>query len=120
MNRADDDFERLERAFWLAGPDHYRSSMTPGCIMVFPGIGALGRDEIIAAVEAAPRWSRVAFADWQRDDPAGGVAIVAYRAAAEREGEAAPYRVHCGSVYVRTDAGWRLAFHQQTPADAPR
>ena len=110
-----DDLEKLERDFWFGDADHYRASLTDGCLMVFPGMGIVGRDTLIAGIESGPRWTSVSFESWRRDDPADGVALVVYRASAMRTGMASPYRVGCGSLYVRIDGRWRLAFHQQTP-----
>ena len=111
-----DQLEQEERSFWFGDADHYRASLTPGCLMVFPGMGSVGREALIAGIESGPRWSHVAFEDWHRDDPAPDVAIVAYRAVATREGLDGPYRANCGSCYVRDGGRWRLAFHQQTLA----
>jgi hypothetical protein len=112
---ASDDLEAAERAFWFGDADHYRARLTDNCAMIFPGMGIVGRETLIAGIESGARWTTVSFESWRRDDPADGVALVAYRASAMRNGMAAPYRVDCGSVYVRADGRWRLAFHQQTP-----
>ena len=112
---SEDDLEAAERAFWFGDADHYRASLTDGCLMIFPGMGIVGRDALIAGIESGPRWSTVSFESWRQDAPAEGVAIVAYRATAMRPGMTAPHRVDCGSLYLRTGEGRRLAFHQQTP-----
>jgi hypothetical protein len=41
-------------------------------------------------------------------------AVVTYGVVAQREGSP-PYSALISSTYVRRDARWRLAFHQQTP-----
>ena len=38
-----------------------------------------------------------------------------YHAVAERDGEPSPYSALITSVYIRRDAEWLLAIHQQTP-----
>ncbi|WP_129791739.1 nuclear transport factor 2 family protein [Sphingosinicella sp. CPCC 101087] len=114
MSDERDDLQAVERAFWFGDAEHYRACLTPGCLMVFPGMGIVGRKQLIAGIEAGPRWSAVSFQDWRRDDPQEGVAIVAYRATATRAGMDAPYRALCGSVHVRDGGRWRLAFHQQS------
>ena len=118
MSDGREDLQALERAFWFGHAAHYRDSLTPGCIMVFPGMGVTDRETLIAGIETGPRWSTVAFEDWRRDDPAPGVAVAAYRATAMRPGMAAPYRADCGSLYVEIEGEWRLAFHQQTPVSS--
>jgi hypothetical protein len=50
---------------------------------------------------------------WLTDDSA----VVRYRATARRDGDDTTYSALIGSVYVRRDATWKLAFHQQTPVD---
>lgn len=114
MSESDVALEALEREFWFGDGELYRASLTDGCVMIFPGMGIVARDALIAGIENGPRWSTVAFESWRRDDPGDGVAVVAYRAAALRPGVTSPYRVDCGSLYVRMEERWRLAFHQQT------
>ena len=41
--------------------------------------------------------------------------VVSYKATATRAGEILPYVARASSAYVRDGAGWKLAFHQQTP-----
>ena len=115
MAANDEDLEALERTFWFGDADHYRARLTDDCLMIFPEMGLVGREALIAGIESGPRWATVSFETWRRSDPAPGTALVAYRASAMRAGMSAPYRVDCGSVYVRADGRWRLAFHQQTP-----
>ena len=114
MSARTGDLEAMERDFWFGDADHYRASLTPGCLMIFPGMGIVGREQLIAGIASGPRWSAVSFDEWRRDDPADGVAILAYRARATRPGMETPYRALCGSLYVRESKAWRLAFHQQT------
>ncbi len=119
MAGEDDDLEALERSFWFGDADHYRARLTDGCLMIFPGMGIVRREAVIAGIRSGPRWTTVSFETWRRDDPAPDVAVVAYRASAMRPEMSAPYRVDCGSLYVCRDGRWRLAFHQQTPSIDP-
>ena len=49
---------------------------------------------------------------------ADGVALLSYEAHAIRaNGE--PFQALVSSAYVRTDGRWKMAFHQQTPLNAP-
>jgi len=48
----------------------------------------------------------------------GDSAVLAYRGTAWRGGDEPAFSALMSSVYVRTDAGWRLASYQQTPLPA--
>ncbi len=111
----DDSLEALERAFWFGDEDFYRRNLTDDCLMVFPGMGPVDREALLADLSGSPRWTGVDIARWLRPDPAEGTAIVAYRASGTRAGMPEPHVADCGSVYVRSECEWRLAFHQQTP-----
>ncbi|WP_162806582.1 nuclear transport factor 2 family protein [Sphingosinicella terrae] len=115
MTQASEELQAIERAFWFGDAGHYRARLTPDCMMVFPQIGVLDRETLIAGIEKGPRWSHLDISGWRCDQPAEGVAVIAYRAVAGREGMAEPYRAWCGSLYVRIEEGWLMAFHQQTP-----
>ncbi len=106
---------RLEESFWLGGADTFRSTMADGAIMVFSyPAGILQGDRIAESVASAPRWRSVLMED-RKSNIRGNVAVLAYKAEAEREGE--PIRtVLCASTYLREGEGWRLMSHQQTPA----
>jgi hypothetical protein len=89
--------------------------MADGAIMVFPyPAGILQGERITEGVAGAPRWRSVVMAD-RTLTLRGNVAVLAYRAEAEREGEAIRTML-CASTYVRDGDGWRLISHQQTPA----
>ncbi len=106
---------RLEESFWLGGAETFRSTMADGAIMVFPyPAGILRGDAITSGVASAPRWRSVLMKD-RAATIRGNVAVLAYRAEAERAGE--PIRqMLCASTYLREEDGWRLMSHQQTPA----
>lgn len=105
---------QLEESFWLGGAETFRSRMADGAIMVFPmPAGIMAGDGIICGVGTAPRWRSVVMRD-RRITVRGNVAVLAYQAEAEREGE--PIRpLLCASTYVEDAEGWRLMSHQQTP-----
>lgn len=111
----DSELWRLEESFWLGGAETFRSRMADGAIMVFPyPAGIMQGERIAESVAGAPRWRSVVMAD-RTLTRRGNVAVLAYRATAEREGE--PIRTMlCASSYVRDEDGWRLISHQQTPA----
>jgi hypothetical protein len=105
----------LEEGFWTAGADHYRAHMHPECLMALPDpVGVLAGPAILAGIEAAARWRRVRMSARRLARPASGALVLAYRAEAQRDGEA-PYAALCTSVYVRRPEGWRLIQHHQTP-----
>jgi len=111
----DDDLLTLEREFWKGDAEFYRRRLSDHAVMVFPEpTGVLTRDQVLAAIGAAPRW-----ADVQMDDPrlvalTNETAILTYKATARREGDATPYIALVSSVYVNGDGRWLLAFHQHT------
>jgi hypothetical protein len=83
-------------------------------LLVVPGM-VVDRPTFLAAVPQEPPWSS------HRIDKARVVsftpecAALVYEVAARREGEP-EYVALVTSVYVETDTGWRLVFHQQTPS----
>jgi hypothetical protein len=105
----------LEEQFWRGGADVYRRHLAADALMVFGPVGVLDRDGIIASVEGGQRWDDVAFSDVRFVRLTGDACVVTYRADAQRAGEAA-YTALVGSVYVRRDGAWQLAFHQHTVA----
>ncbi|MDT0684255.1 nuclear transport factor 2 family protein [Roseicyclus sp. F158] len=105
-----------ERDFWLSGQKHYEEATAEGAVMVFPDpVGILTGRAIIEGLQAAPRWSEVAFLEGSAlvED---GTAVLAYRAEASREG-GEPYRALCTSCYRRSEDRWCLVSHHQTPAE---
>lgn len=113
---SDDGLWTLERRFWTEGADFYAAHLAPGATMVFPEpAGIMGRQAAIDAVRDAPRWRHVHF-DRQRLRRHGDdLAVLAYAVRADRGDGDSGYEALCGSVYRRTDEGWQLACHQQTP-----
>ncbi len=111
-------FETLweaERRFWLDGPDFYETTMLPHARMVFPPpVGFLGGKDIVAGLKAGPRWQSVDMEE-RSETESGDTAVLAYRAVGTRR-DAGPYTALCASTYVRVADGWKLLFHQQTPA----
>jgi hypothetical protein len=107
----------LEERFWKSGADFYRQHLAEGVLMVLPSpVGILLKDQVIAAVSGAPRWSSVRFEEAWMVEISAAAAIIAYKAVARREGQAASYVALASSAYVREAGAWKLAFHQQTPA----
>lgn len=117
----DEDVWRLERQCWSEGADHYRRRLAPRAVMAFP-TGILVGDDILSALETAPRWASFDLAAETVVRPSASLIVLAYRATARRP-EQDPYTAWCTSTWVLlagapaagTD-GWRLVQHQQTPA----
>jgi hypothetical protein len=110
-----DDLWQIERRLWLEGEAAYREHMAETCVMVFGHVGILSDKQILKSLEGVPRWSDVSFSGEVTAAAANDVRVLAYRAAAWRDG-AEPYSAYCSSTYVRGRRGWQLVQHQQTPA----
>lgn len=106
----------LERRLWKGDAEQFRALLADGALMAFPDpIGVLERDATIEAVEQAPRWQSVEFHDVRTVALGASAAVLSYRAVARRSPDEPSYTVRAGSCYVRSDDGWRLAYHHQTP-----
>lgn len=114
----EDDLLTLERRLWTGGPDAYRETLDPKCLVAFTGhAGVMPRDEIAGSVGDGPRWRDLEIEPQGLVQPADDVALVTYRAAAVRGDEGERYRALVSSGYARRDGAWKLVFHQQTPLD---
>lgn len=106
---------RIERSLWLDGPSAYEAHLADECIMAFGPMGILKRQEIIASLNGAPRWTTVDMTRTTLVTPGDSIAIViAYQAEAHRDGST-PYRALCTSTYLVLGGVVKLAQHQQTP-----
>jgi hypothetical protein len=105
---------KMERNFWLDGPEFFEKSMASEARMVFPApVGILAGAEIVEGLRQGPRWKSVDFDD-RTASQLGDTFILAYRATGKRDGEES-YMALCGSTYVRQANEWLLLSHQQTP-----
>lgn len=103
-----------EQSLWLGGRMAYAMLMAPDCLMAFPEAGFLGPEEVLHALDKAPRWHEVQMSD--RQETGGGeTRVLAYRAEARRERGADRYRVICTSTWRRDGGMWKLIQHHQTP-----
>jgi hypothetical protein len=101
------DLLELERGFWLEGADFYRQHLAEDFLMLFPGIGALGRAQTIEGVEGGERWDQLETRDERVLDLGPDARVLSYEAQARRHGQE-EYTALVGSVYVRRDGVWKL------------
>jgi len=114
----EDVLVNLEREGWEAlssgrGGAYYGEHLTDNAVMAF-SVGVMTRQEVIAAMESAPPWSSYELIDPHVVALTDDVGVVVYRVSAQRAGDE-PYSAVISSTFVRHAAGWKLAFHQQTP-----
>ena len=109
----------LEHAGWQAlstgdakGAEHYAALMTEHAVMALANGQVMERDEVIAALRDSPPWDTYTIDAPRVLALTDDVRAVVYEATGTR-GDTAFHGV-MSSVYVRTDAGWRLALHHQT------
>jgi len=111
----------LERRGWtaLATPgaavDFFVDVLDEDVAMLFPGgMTVEGRDAVLRSMSGPP-WSWFRLDDERVRSLADDVAVVTYRAEAQRP-DAPTYAALCSSTYRRSrDGRWLLALHQQTP-----
>ena len=115
-----DEVIGLERSGWQAlsaGADaaraFYAEILDDAVVMLLPGGMLLtDREQILDTMSGAP-WSSYELEQPRVLQPAPDAAVVVYGVVAERDGSS--YSALVASLYVRRDARWRLALHQQTP-----
>ena len=106
----------LEFRFWKGTRNFYDEHLAAEAKAAYPDpVGILDRQAIIDAIDDGARWERVDMENMALVEPAPGVALITYRAKARRLGEDQAYEALVGSVYVKEDGVWKLAFIQQTP-----
>ncbi len=116
-----DELLAAERAGWTAltttaGADFYRQNLTDNAVMAFE-FGVLNRQQAIDALTAAPPWRSFEIIDPTAVALTEESGVLVYRVRAHRDDE--PYAAVVSSIFVRSDARWRLAFHQQTAEQRP-
>lgn len=110
-----DELIDIERRLWTEGVEAYQQHLDDQCLVAFTGMaGVSSRDAVAASVKDGPRWKDLEIEVEGFLTPTPDVAILTYRASANR-GEGEHYRALVSSGYVRRPDGWKLAFHQQTP-----
>lgn len=114
------DLLALEHQGWDSlctgnGGSFYGRTMTPDGMMILSHGQALGRDEVISSLAAAPPWESYDIAGATLITLTSTSAILTYTGSAQRAGDTAPFRSLMSTVYVREDGRWRIALYQQTP-----
>lgn len=110
------ELAKLESGFWRGTRNYYDEHLADESVAVYPEpTGMLSRDDILRSIDDGARWQQVELEDMAMIEPMPGVAMLTYRATASRAGADMPYRALVGSVYVKQDDVWKLAFNQQTP-----
>ena len=111
MNK--DDLLEIEKGFWHEGADYYEQHITDNAVFVFPGM-RLGKEDGVAAADAAPRWDELEIMDTQLVEISEDAAVLTYHATGQREGDE-PYNGNVTTVYRMVDGEPKMVFHQQTP-----
>lgn len=114
MNK--DQLLAIEEGFWYEGADYYEQHITAEATFVFPGM-VLGKDDGMAAADAAPRWDSLELSEIQLIELSDDVAVLTYHATGQRDGEE-PYTGNITTVYRLENGAPKMAFHQQTPDPA--
>jgi hypothetical protein len=106
----------LEEKFWQAAGNRemYEANLAADAVHVFPGWGITEREPVLESVESVEPWETFAIDDLHMVPLGSDAAALVYTARAQRSGKP-PYLAAMTSVYRRTDTGWELAVHQQTP-----
>jgi hypothetical protein len=110
----------LERAGWEALCDgtagrFYDEVMTADARMILANGQVMSRDQVVAALTAAPTWESFAMDDLQIVPVGDESAALVYVGRAVRAADTPPFVAAMASVYVREGAAWKLALYQQTP-----
>ena len=107
-----------ERKLWTNDAAFYENNLVEEAVLVFPETGAITRAVAVNAILAenaeGRRWAEVEFHDVQSLHISADAHLLIYRAAARWEHEMYKNSTLCSSLYVRRDATWKLAFHQQS------
>ena len=116
--KLEDHLFSMEEKFWTQSAGYYHDHLAYAAIMVFPEpAGVLVKDEIVSALDKAPRWSQVALEEHRLLELSEDAAVITYKATAKRDG-GERYLARASSAYVHDGRAWKLAFHQQTPVAA--
>jgi hypothetical protein len=112
------DLLDLDRSLWSGGAEAFREAVDDDCLVAFTQMaGVSSREEVVSSVGGSPRWKNVEIEPKGVIIPTDDVAILTYRASANR-GANDEYRALVSSGYVKRSGRWKLMFHQHTPLEA--
>ena len=111
-----DEVWALERRMWLEGRSFYKTVLADDAVYAFPPpMGIFKGNAFVDQMGETGPCSDVAMGE-QHALALGEHAVLVYRG--EGTGHDGSTRVaNCVSAYRRTDDGWQLCAHQQTPLD---
>jgi hypothetical protein len=103
----------MEEHFWTSGADSARSTTAANAVMIFPyPPGILQGDHIWAHLRRRTGWRSVIMAE-RRTTRCGDIAILSYRASAEKP-NVPVFKALCASTYLYDEDRWLRLSHQQT------
>lgn len=109
----------LERGAWRAlstdgetAARYYEDVLADRVLMLLPGLVIDDRQAVIDSMRGPP-WDRFQLSDERVIELGEQAVVLAYRATAKRSDN--DYEAWLNSTYVRSDDGWKLVLHQQTP-----
>jgi ketosteroid isomerase-like protein len=99
----------------LAGGDDstYERYLTDDAVVIVPG-ATMTKAKTVAAMADSPGWLSVRLSSASFVDLAEGLVLLSYDFRGERADM--EYEARLTSIYRETPDGWRMTFHQQTPA----
>lgn len=106
----------LEERFWLEGggnPDFWQDHFADDGVVALP-FGVMDKDATVQAMGSAEPWTRVDMHELRVVPLGDASTLVVYRATARRAADEQDFEAVVGSVYVKRDEAWYLAFHQQS------
>lgn len=93
--------------------EFYADVLTEDAVLVVPGM-ILDRATFISSMNREPDMRELRIEDPRVVELGAGAAVLLYRAVASLP-DGGGWTSFMNSTYVRTDGGWKLAYHQQTP-----
>jgi hypothetical protein len=97
--------------------DTYRRLLTDDAVVVVPG-ARMTKAQTVDAMDGSPGWDDICLADERSVRLTDAAVLLTYHFTGRR-GDEFEYVALMASIYVTTDDGWRMAFHQQTPLESP-
>jgi hypothetical protein len=109
----DEEIMAIETLLAEGDDSTYDRYLTEDALVIVPG-AAMDKAETVAAMAGSPGWRRVVLAGQGFTELAPGVILLSYVFQGDRSEKR--YEARMSSIYRETPDGWRMAFHQQTPA----